>query len=209
MVVESGTADVLLRQAKDGESQAVEKLLALHRPEIVCYVGHRLNQRIRARLDESDIVQDAFQEAARRLPDFLQKRPMPFHLWLRQIAYDRLIMEGRRHIQADRRSVDHEAMISDDTSLDLFSKFVSDGTSPSQALIRKEAIENVKSALSDLTHSDRELLLLRIVEDMPYCDVAALLNCTEESARKRYGRALARLSKTLVARDANGKGGSY
>ena len=42
-------------------------------------------------------------EAIRRLDDFMQHRPMPFRLWLRQIAYDRLVMLRRYHVGAARR----------------------------------------------------------------------------------------------------------
>ena len=54
-------------------------------------VGMRLDQQIRQRVDVSDVIQDVLIEANRRLQDYLQNPGMPFHLWLRHIAKDRII----------------------------------------------------------------------------------------------------------------------
>jgi RNA polymerase sigma-70 factor (ECF subfamily) len=65
---------------------------------------------IQRRVDASDIVQEVLVEANRRLDEYLHsKEPvMPFHLWLRHMARDRLIDAHRRHRRAARRSIDRE-----------------------------------------------------------------------------------------------------
>src|SRR5438093_454038 len=95
----------LLDQIKAGDRQAFERLFARYRPSLKQIVSVRLDKRVRARLDPSDIVQEAQLEAFRRLPDFLARRPMPFHLWLRKTAYERVLVAQRRHLHAAIRSV--------------------------------------------------------------------------------------------------------
>jgi RNA polymerase sigma-70 factor (ECF subfamily) len=58
----------------------------------------RLDPQLRSRVDPSDVVQEAQMEAARRLPGYLESPPLPFRLWLRQIAQDRLLNLHRRHV---------------------------------------------------------------------------------------------------------------
>ena len=57
-----------------------------HRDRLHAMVGMRLDHRLRARLDTSDILQDAYLEAQRRLDQYLASSPMPFYLWLRRIT---------------------------------------------------------------------------------------------------------------------------
>src|SRR6266508_7009027 len=95
---DSAEVDALLRQAQAGDPRAFERLFARHRPELRQFVERRLDRGLRARLDASDVVQDAQLEAFRRLDDFLQRRPMPFALWLRKTAFQRLLMLRRQHL---------------------------------------------------------------------------------------------------------------
>ena len=83
----------LLRQAGAGDEPARQELLARHRAYLCRFVELRLDPKLRPRLDPSDVVQEAQLEAVRRLPDYLRQPALPFRLWLRQIAYDRLLMQ--------------------------------------------------------------------------------------------------------------------
>src|SRR5258707_345168 len=77
----------LLQQAQAGDRQAFEDLFARHRPYLRQLVELRLDPKLHTRVDPSDVVQEAHLEAFRRLSTYLKERPMPFRLWLRQIAY--------------------------------------------------------------------------------------------------------------------------
>jgi RNA polymerase sigma-70 factor (ECF subfamily) len=72
------------------------------------------------------------------------------------------------------------------------------GPSPSQHLDAKEFAEKVGRAVAGLAEADREILLMRHAEDLSYDEVACLLEIEPAAARKRYGRALIRLQKTLA-----------
>src|SRR5690349_14528746 len=95
----------LLEQVGSGDRQAFERLFERHRTPLRLMIEVRTDARLRARIDPSDVVQETHLEAFRRLPDYLARRPMPFHLWLRKMAYERLLNLRRDHLTAARRSV--------------------------------------------------------------------------------------------------------
>src|SRR5262249_1262272 len=95
----------LLREAGTGNRRACDQLLAGHRRELRQFCERRMDPKLRGRVDPSDVVQETQLEVFRRLPDFLERRPMPFHIWLRKTAYQRLLMARRQHVEAAQRSV--------------------------------------------------------------------------------------------------------
>src|SRR5947209_2999703 len=98
----------LLRRSAAGDRAARGALLQRHRGRLRRMVALRLDPRLAARLDPSDVVQEVLAEADRRLDDYLRQRPLPFYPWLRQLAADRLADAHRRHLGAARRSVTRE-----------------------------------------------------------------------------------------------------
>ena len=98
----------LLNNAKEGDDYAAGQLLDRHRDALRRMVEMRLDRRIQQRVDASDIVQEVMIEANRRLRKYLDDPVMPFHLWLRQMAKDRIIDAHRRHRASGKRSVDRE-----------------------------------------------------------------------------------------------------
>ncbi len=57
----------------------------------------------------------------------------------------------------------------------------------------------LEAALSHLSLKEREALRLRVVDDLPFVEVAATLGCSEGAARVRVHRALGRLSDWMEA----------
>src|SRR5690242_8360213 len=90
----------LLSRAEAGDRCAFERLFGRHRDGLFRVIEARLDAKVRARVDASDVVQEAQLEAFRRLPDYLVRRPMPFWLWLRKTAQERLLVARRQHLGA-------------------------------------------------------------------------------------------------------------
>jgi RNA polymerase sigma-70 factor (ECF subfamily) len=187
----------LLGQARAGDRQAFDELFALHRLYLRELVNLRLDPKLRARVDPSDVVQDTHLEAVRRLGGYLERPRMPFRLWLRQIAYDRLLMVRRRHVEAARRAVGREIPLPDRSSLLLAHELLAAGSTPSQHLSRREVIRRVSHAMARLPGPDREILLMRNFEGLSHAEIGCLLEIDSATARKRYGRALLRLRNLL------------
>src|SRR5262245_61348452 len=106
----------LLERALAGDRAAFDELFARQRPQPCRLVELRLEGPLRGRVDASDVVQEAQLEAFRRLPEFLQRRPMPFHLWLRKTAYERLLKARRFHLNTARRAVGREVNLPDQSA---------------------------------------------------------------------------------------------
>jgi RNA polymerase sigma-70 factor (ECF subfamily) len=195
---DSAQTSGLLDRLREGDPAALEGLLARHRPALRAFVAARLDPRLAARLDPSDVVQEAQLAAARRIDDFLQRRPMPFRLWLRKTAYERLLDLQRHHLGRARRSVGREVALPDRSSLLLARPLLAGGPSPSEHLAGREFAERVSRAVATLSAADREVLLLRHAEGLPFEEVACVLGVQPAAARKRFGRALLRLQKALT-----------
>src|SRR5262245_52611597 len=98
----------LLRRAGTGDRSAWGELLERHRLRLERMIQLRMDRRLAARVDASDVVQDTLADALHKLPGYLYERPLPFYPWLRQIAWTRLIDLHRHHVYAGKRSVRRE-----------------------------------------------------------------------------------------------------
>jgi RNA polymerase sigma-70 factor (ECF subfamily) len=210
---EQSQIDPLLEEARRGEAEAVEHLLAVHREPLRRMIGLRLDPALAARVDASDIVQDVLLEAHRRLQEYLKNPVMPFHLWLRHIAKDHIIDAHRRHRQAQRRSLDREqpivpAVLADHSSYELAGQLIDPELTPATEAIRREMQRRLDAAIAELDEDDREIILLRHREQMANQDVARALGLNEAAASMRYLRAVRRLRAALLPDTASGDSSS-
>jgi RNA polymerase sigma-70 factor (ECF subfamily) len=202
------TAD-LLAAAEAGQPGAVDDLLGQFRDPLRKAVDLRLDPVLARRVDASDIVQDVLIEANQRLADYLKSPAMPFHLWLRHLAQDRIVDAHRRHRQAQRRSLDREQPIArpawaNESSASLVAHLVDGERTPASEAIRTELADRLMAAIDELGEDDREVILLRHHEQLANHEVAAVLGVSEAAASMRYLRALRRLRSVLVPGDDAG-----
>jgi RNA polymerase sigma-70 factor (ECF subfamily) len=194
---DSAETERLLEQAGKGDQQAFEALFSKHRDFLCSVVEMRLDQRLRQRLDPSDVVQEAYADAYRRLQDFLTRRPMSFRLWLRKTTQERLIKIHQQHLEAQRRSVRREIPLPDHSSLALAQQLIAGDLAPSQRAAQRELATLVRQALAQLADTDREVLLMRYVEKWSNQEIGEVLNLDPDTVSKRHGRALLKLQQVL------------
>ncbi len=205
---DASRTEELLLAAKGGDLDAVNKLLERHREPVRRMIELRLDHAIIARVDASDIVQDTLVEASRRLQDYIRSPDMPFHLWVRHIAKDRIIDAHRRHRAAERRSVDREQPLerpgfSSQSSIQLLGQLQAGGLTPATQAIRKEMEARFAAGLEELDEVDREILMMRHFEQLSNQECAKALGLSEPAASMRYLRALRRLRAILGVDDSN------
>src|SRR5262245_46447935 len=188
----------LLEKVRQGDRRALDDLLARHRQEVRAFVEIHFDPRVAARVDPSDVVQEAQLAVARRIDDYLERRPMPFRLWLRKTAYERLLNLQKHHGKRTRRSVGREVALPDRSALLVARPLLARGGTPSEHAQAREFAERVARAVAELPVADREILLMRHGEDLPFEEIACLLDVTAAAARKRFGRALIRLQEALT-----------
>jgi RNA polymerase sigma-70 factor (ECF subfamily) len=159
----------------------------------------RLDTRLAARVDPSDVLQDTLTGAVSRLPEYLRDRPVPFYTWLRRLALDRMADMYRRHIRAGNRTVEREEppRLSHASVRELGERLIARGSSPSGRLRRREQRDRIQAALAALPERDREVLVLRYLEQLPVDEIASVLGLSEGAVYARHLRALQRLRLTL------------
>ena len=143
MLAGNSWIDRLLDRAGLGDDSAVRKLFDAHRARLRDVVALRLNDELQPRVDASDVVQETLVAAHAQLPDFAARRPVPFFVWLRQIAMDKLIELYRFHVLAQKRSVRREtpldSALSGASARRLVESVVAPHESPLSRLVRAEA----------------------------------------------------------------------
>jgi RNA polymerase sigma-70 factor (ECF subfamily) len=190
----------LLDRVAQGDSTAAATLLTRHQKRLRRMVHVRIDPRLAARLDPSDIVQDALAEANRRLPAYAVERPIPFYPWLRRIAWERLLQMHRRHIEAKRRTVVRADVLplSGDSEMLLAERLAAaEASSPSDRLVRREIQERVRQAIGQLPAGDREVIVLKHLEELTFQEAAAALEVSSAAIYSRYYRAIQRLHRLL------------
>ncbi len=194
-------ADQLLRRAAAGDGAARDQVWNRFRPRLRRMVALRIDRRISARVDPSDVVQEALAIAHQRLPEYLADPQMAFYPWLRRIAWDRLLTAYRTHVGAERRSVLRERPpvlgLSGDSVATLAQAFAASSYAPNRRAIRAELHLRVIDALGQLKPHDREMLVLRHLEQLPVPEVAAVLGVSQTAVTSRHLRALQRLRALL------------
>jgi RNA polymerase sigma-70 factor (ECF subfamily) len=193
--------DGLLRSVAQGDARARGPLLQRHAKRLKQMIALRLDPRLRPRVDPSDILQDSLAEADRKLSDYARDRPLPFYPWLRQIAWEHLIRAHRRHLYARGRSVRREQAgplpLPGDSAALLAERLAARGSSPSAHVEHSEQRARVQAGLALLGEADREVLVMRYLEDLSIREVAAVLGLTESAVKMRQLRALQRLRDLL------------
>src|SRR5436190_2656811 len=185
----------LLERARQGDGVAIEQLLGQHRESLRRMIALRLDPALTARLDASDVVQDVLVEASRRLDDYLRNSTMPFHLWLRHIAKDHVIDAHRKHRKAQRRSIDREQSLvprglAENSSIELMGQVLDQELTPATAAIRQELEQRLAQAIGQLEEDDREIILMRLYEQLSNQEIATVYGLSEPAAAMRYLRAV-------------------
>lgn len=193
----------LLQRARDGAPEALNEIFTRHRQRLRRMVDMRLDRRLQARVDASDVIQEAYVEAVARLDEYLANPHLPVFLWLRLVVGERLLKLHRTHLGTRMRDAALEVSLFRDalpaaSSSALAAQLLGQHTSPTQAAVRAERLLRLQEALNTLEPIDREVLSLRHFEELNCAESAEVLGIQESAAAKRYIRALKRLKAILA-----------
>ena len=164
----------------------------------------RLDPRVAARLDASDVVQEALAHAARNLADYERDRPLPFYPWLHRLTAERLVAVHRKH-RCGNRNVgreEHAFAWPDDSARLLVDRLVARDTTPEHSLVQEERRRRVHAALERLTPPDREVLVMRYLENLTFPEIASILEIGESATKMRHLRAIERIGLVLKSDDS-------
>jgi RNA polymerase sigma-70 factor, ECF subfamily len=189
------------RRLLEGDQTALAVMFDRHRGRLGRMVQLRLDSRLVGRIDTADVLQEAFVDASRRLPEYAANPTMPLFLWLRFLTSQRLQLLHRQHFGPTRSPVREVSLFSgalpQADSVSLARQLLGRLTTPSQAAIRVEMQLKVQDALNAMDPVDREVLALRHFEELTNKETAAVLGLQQTAASNRYIRALRRLKEIL------------
>jgi RNA polymerase sigma-70 factor (ECF subfamily) len=199
----SGSAQ-LLQAAAAGDAASWQALLNRVGERLRRMVAFRLNERLHGRIDPSDVMQETYLEACQHLAEYLHQPAMPFFLWLRGIAGNKLRELHRHHLGTHMRDAGREVSLHrgnfpEATSAALAAQLLGHGTRPSEAAVRAEVKIRLQEALNSMDPIDREVLALRHFEQLSPAESAQVLGIKEKAAGMRYMRALRRLKEILAS----------
>jgi RNA polymerase sigma-70 factor (ECF subfamily) len=197
-----GDEDPLLRRAAGGDAEALAELFGRYRKRLRKMVRLRLDRRLQGRVDPSDVLQEAFLDMSQQLHHYLGKPEMPFFLWLRLVAGQRLMRVHRQNLGTGMRDAAREVSLyrgalPQASSVSIAARLLGRLTSPSHALARAQAQLQVQDALGGMDPIDREIIALRHFEELTNSEAAAVLDLEPSATSKRYVRALKRLQAIL------------
>ena len=190
----------VLNRLREGGQQVLAEMFVSLQPKLLRMVRIRMDQRIAGRVDAADIVQEAYLDASRRLPDYLANPTMPLLLWLRFLTAQRLVTVHRFHLETKQRDArmeqkrHHRPAVNSES---LSALFLGNLTSPSRAAIREETKSEVLAAIDQLEPIDREIISLRNFEELTNSETARELGISLAAASQRYIRALKHLKLTV------------
>ena len=194
---------VLLRRALAGDESALAALFDGYRDQLRRMIRLRLDRRLSGRVDASDVLQEAYLDVRKRLDEYARgPAAMPFHLWLRLVAGQRLTDVHRFHLGAQMRDAGQEVSLHrgpfpQASSVSLAAQLLGKLTSASHAAVRAEHKLIVQEALNGMDPIDREVLALRHFEHLSNDETAQVLGLSKSAASNRYIRALKRLKEIL------------
>ncbi len=201
MPYEDPASDELQDLSSSGNRSGVRRVIERYRSRLRRMVAVRIDPRLSTRIDPSDVVQEAMIDAEGKLSNYLRERPLPVYPWLRQIAWQRLVDLHHHHLTRKKRSVLRERQgvidLPDASCSRLADYFIDTDSCPSAKFVREEMRQRVRVALDSLDANDREILVLRHLEQMPVKEIAALLEISSSAVKMRRLRAIERLQTVL------------
>ena len=192
----------LLASAGAGNESSLAELFDLFRDRLLRMVKLRLDRRLVRRVDPNDVMQETYLAVQRKFPKYLEDSKLPFFVWIRLEAGQKLIDVHRFHLGTRMRDADREVSIHRGNtpsveSVTLAEKLLGRLSTASQAAMKAELKLKVQDALNSMEPNDREMLVLRHFEELTNSEAALSLGISTTAACNRYVRALDRLKKVF------------
>ncbi|MEZ6121596.1 MAG: sigma-70 family RNA polymerase sigma factor [Planctomycetaceae bacterium] len=182
----------LIERARAGDQPAINSLLRWSREYLRKEARQTLAPAIRARVDESDVVQTACMDVFQQLVRFHGTSVAEFKAWLKKILERDIQDAVDRHRRAGKRTVDRETPGSEPIR-----QAVGNESSPSRKAIRNEESRIMQSVLEQLPEDVREAMQLRITKQLTIVQVAERLGITVSETGRRFRKGTQELMRIM------------
>ena len=188
----SGFAE-LLDKARHGSVEAMGKLWAICRLQLLATANEEISDDVRAKVGASDAVQETFLRAQAALERFSGNTPDELLAWLRTILRNHL-SNIRRHFHTRKRQVGRELPLGITRAQD---RLADHRPTPDSAYVENEQAQQIVVVLHRLSDDYRHVLKLRYWHQMSFPEIGRQMGRTDEAVRKLWARALVKLQQEL------------
>lgn len=178
----------LIERAGKGDQDAVGALYELYQRRMVAVAHHRLGQTLHSLTESVDLVQSVWTDLLDDLDDFEYRGPDSFYSWLRACLINKIQSKHRYHA-AGRRDAKKATPIADDGWLP---GKPTDPT-PSKVVMEQDEVERLMTILERFPEAQREVLVLRLRDDLPFAEIGVQLERSTEAVKKLYQRGIEKL----------------
>lgn len=186
----------LLQQARDGDSNAVGKLIEQYRSYLLLIANQGVSGDLRTKMGASDAVQDSMLLAAENFDQFRGGLEPEFKVWLRTILAND-IRKANRRFATGKRDSNREVNIQEQSAI---GRSLRDGElTPSSAAMEQEKSDALASVLKLLTPLQREVIQLRHFEQLSFVEIGDRIDKNEEATRKLWARTIESIKQRLDA----------
>ena len=169
----------LVREAQQGEREALEELYLLHFDRIYSY----LHMSVGNRHDAEDLTTQVFVKMLESIAKF-RWRSAPFSAWLFRIAHN-LAMD---HFRANKRWQPEEEVPEPDPG---------EGSAAEEEALESIGRQTMLELIQNLSHEQQQVLTLKFVFNFSNGEAATILDKTEGAIKSLQHRALASLQRQL------------
>jgi RNA polymerase sigma-70 factor (ECF subfamily) len=200
--------DGLFAAARAGSTTGLGRLLSLYTNYLKLLVAAQLDQRLRARVSPSDVVQEAFFEAHRDFHQFRGESTAEFVAWLRRIVVNNILRVVEQHVLTEKRDVRREVSLDEvgrrleQSTVRLENLLAAQVDSPSGYAIQREREIQLADALAALPADYRDIIVLRHIKGMSFEEIAQSMERSAGALRMLWLRALKKLRVSLETVDA-------
>ena len=186
----------LMRAWNAGNNEAFDALIRRVMPWLNDYVHGQLGDRLRAKVETQDVIQDAVTNFLKYAPRFAVEHDDQLRALVRQIA-NNVIRGHHRYFQCKRRELALERPLSGVTTV------VFAGGTPSQVVMADDREARVRLALEMLEPLEQRIVCMRVYEDQSFRQIGATVKLAEDATRMRFNRALRKLETKVSCMEKN------
>jgi RNA polymerase sigma-70 factor, ECF subfamily len=189
------------RRTEAAADHAIDRIYERCTPKLLSYIRLKLGRSLRERLESRDILQATLLKSFQHLEEFRGTDGRSLMAWLARIA-DREIVDRVDYHHRQRRDAGRELPLDDQPELTARVRSVL-----SQVILEEQASAEaaaLEAALDSLSEAHRQIVLLRMFEELSFREIGEHLGRSEDACRMLFARAMTALTLALAGRGERG-----
>ena len=185
-----------LTRARQGETEYLGELLQWYGNYLSILASTQLDQRLRRRVNPSDVVQETMLAAHRDFADFRGQSQGELLCWLRTILIHTLHRTSAKHVKVAKRDIRREVSIDEvsnrieGSATNLAAMLPGRMESPSSPMQQRERCVEAANQLSQLRPQYRDVIVYRVLQGLSFTQIADKMDRTEGAVRMLWLRSL-------------------